>query len=125
HSLHLVGIVSKGAKKFALMQDPKNVGHVITLGDCVGNEKAKVTDIGNGYISFAIKQTGDITDTSNAKDTYSVPLYTDELTLEQMNTASRGKSTNIVDKGAPVVMPGQAAKPPTAPPSTPPPSGHE
>ncbi|MDX2091594.1 MAG: pilus assembly protein PilP [Kofleriaceae bacterium] len=53
--LKLVGIVTQGAQRRALMMDPANMGQTIKKGDCVGREKALVKDIGDGFITFAVR----------------------------------------------------------------------
>jgi Tfp pilus assembly protein PilP len=53
--LKLVGIVTQGAQRRALMMDPGNMGQTIKKGDCVGREKALVKDIGDGFITFAVR----------------------------------------------------------------------
>lgn len=53
--LRLVGIVTVRAQRRALMMDPGNIGQFIKKGDCVGREKALVKDIGDGFITFAVR----------------------------------------------------------------------
>lgn len=53
--LKLVGIVTLRAQRRALMMDPGNMGQTIKKGDCVGREKALVKDIGDGFITFAVR----------------------------------------------------------------------
>jgi hypothetical protein len=43
--LRLVGLVSRGTVKTALMMNSRNVGEFIHRGECVGKEKALVSDI--------------------------------------------------------------------------------
>ncbi len=51
--LKLVGIVAQGTQRKVLMMGGP-LGYIIKRGDCVGKEKAVVTDIGTGYITFQI-----------------------------------------------------------------------
>lgn len=55
HDLKFVGIVTLRAQRRALMMDPGNMGQTVKKGDCVGREKALVKDIGDGFITFAIR----------------------------------------------------------------------
>jgi hypothetical protein len=43
--LKLVGLVSKGTLKTAVMMNSRNIGEFVHRGDCVGKEKALVSDI--------------------------------------------------------------------------------
>lgn len=38
-----------------LMMDPGNLGHIIKARDCVGKEKAVVSDIGDEFICFQVE----------------------------------------------------------------------
>jgi Tfp pilus assembly protein PilP len=53
--LKLVGIVTVRAQRRALMMDPGNIGQFVKKGDCVGREKALVKDIGDGFVTFAVR----------------------------------------------------------------------
>ena len=53
--LKLVGIITLRAQRRALMMDPGNIGQTVKKGDCVGREKALVQDIGDGFITFAVR----------------------------------------------------------------------
>jgi Tfp pilus assembly protein PilP len=81
--LKLAGIVARGTKRYALMQDTANYGHIVARGDCVGREKARVKDIGAGYITFeitpeiAVSQGG----VPRPAEERSVQLYPGELTV--------------------------------------------
>jgi Tfp pilus assembly protein PilP len=57
--LRLVGIISEGTARKAVMMDTANFGHGIKRGDCVGKEKAVVKDIGAGYITFVVEEDPD------------------------------------------------------------------
>ena len=52
--LRLVGIVTRGPKKYALFQDTGDVGRIVHRGDCLGREKARVKDIGSGFVTLEI-----------------------------------------------------------------------
>jgi len=52
--MKLVGIVSRGTMRKALMMDSANRGWIIKRGDCVGKEQAVVKEIGTGSITFVV-----------------------------------------------------------------------
>lgn len=56
-ALKLIGIVSQGTQRKALLADSFE-GKVVKKGDCVGREKAFVKDIGAGYITFTVEAIG-------------------------------------------------------------------
>ena len=77
--LRLVGIVSRGLKRYALMQDSANFGQIVTRGDCIGKEKARVKEIGAGYLTLEVKPDGAAPGTATIAQERSIPLYPDEL----------------------------------------------
>jgi Tfp pilus assembly protein PilP len=81
--LKLAGIVARGTKRYALMQDTANYGHIVARGDCVGREKARVKDIGAGYITFEITPEIAVTQggVPRPAEERSVQLYPGELTV--------------------------------------------
>lgn len=79
--LKLVGIVSRGLRRYALMQDTANVGQIVTRGDCVGKEKARVKEIGAGYVTFEVMPEGLTPGVPRVPEERSVPLYPDELPM--------------------------------------------
>lgn len=109
--LKLVGIVSRGLRRFALMQDTANVGQIVTRGDCVGKEKARVKEIGAGYVTFEVMPEGTAPGVPRIPEERSVPLYPEELPM------MRGQDSED-DVMVPVVAPRTAA-PASAPASTP------
>ena len=50
-----VGVVAQGTLRKVLMMDPGNLGHIIKARDCVGKEKAVVSDIGDEFICFQVE----------------------------------------------------------------------
>jgi hypothetical protein len=96
--LKLVGIVSQGTQRKALMMGGP-LGHIIKRGDCVGKEKVLVKDIGTGYITFQLET-----------DEYSVQLNPKQLAINEPEIAVPAHRTTI----APAVPP-PAALPPRAP----------
>ena len=105
--LKLTGIVARGTRHFALMQDSANFGHIVARGDCVGRENARVKDIGAGYITFEITPETVIGSTGVARpaEERSVQLYPGELTVKPAGASdSKRDSENAV-------MPGQTGSP--------------
>jgi hypothetical protein len=53
--LRLSAIFTRGLKHYALFQDPGDVGQELaTVHDCIGKEKARVTDISDGVVTLEI-----------------------------------------------------------------------
>lgn len=98
--LRLVGIVSRGLKRYALMQDSANFGQIVTRGDCIGKEKARVKEIGAGYVTLELKPDGLTPGTTQVAQERSIQLYPDELAL--------GRDTEDSTVIPQVVMPPQA-----------------
>lgn len=46
--LELVGVLNKGGKKYALLQDPTKKGYIVKMGDRIG--KSKIIEISSDYI---------------------------------------------------------------------------
>jgi Tfp pilus assembly protein PilP len=107
--LKLSGIVARGTKHFALMQDTKGFGWIIGRGDCVGREKAPVKDIGGSSITFEVAPQASASGTARATPELSVKLYPDELPLNPGDPRPRDQS------GTPAVMPNQNVAPSTPP----------
>ena len=121
--LKLIGIVSQGTVKKALMLDNANLGNIIRKGDCVGKEKAFVRDIGQRYITFSISP-----DPTNAAqqnpEELSVKLYPDEVTLGGSVLDGGPVTTGpviIAPSAGPTTVPGpnQSSAPKVPPPGSP------
>lgn len=96
--LKLVGIVSRGLRRYALMQDTANLGQIVTRGDCVGKEKARVKEIGAGYVTLEVMPEAGSAGVPRVAEERSIPLYPEELPM------SRGDSGED-DAPVPVVAP--------------------
>ncbi|MEO7730185.1 MAG: hypothetical protein ABIY55_04375, partial [Kofleriaceae bacterium] len=91
--LKLVGIIAQGTQRKVLMMGGP-LGYIIKRGDCVGKEKAVVTDIGTGYITFQID--ADPMSTSQRPPTeYSVQLNPKQLAANDPNEAQQLPRTTI------------------------------
>ncbi|HEY5925387.1 MAG TPA: pilus assembly protein PilP [Kofleriaceae bacterium] len=108
--LRLVGIVSKGTQRKALMMDPGNLGHIIRRGDCVGKEKAVVKDIGPGFINFVVQPDPQDKTPNRIPEERSIQLHPKGL---QVAPQSQPDGTSA-QPAAPIVAP------PTQPPPPPP-----
>jgi hypothetical protein len=81
--LRLVGIVSRGPRRFALFQDTIDHGHIVHRNDCIGKEKAKVKDIGAGFVTLAIVADPIVGQPPRPPEERSIPLYPEELKLTE------------------------------------------
>lgn len=109
-SLKLIGIVSQGTQRKALMQDGFE-GKVVKKGDCVGREKAFVKEIGAGYITFTVEAVG--------------KSDTTELSMQLYPTAVSLTDPDATDPGAASSTTPTVAPPSAVPPSTPVPPASE
>lgn len=105
-SLKIVGIVSQGTQRKALMMGG-NMGYIIKKGDCVGKEKAYVKDIGAGFITFAVESAGK-TDSME----YSMQLYPTPINMGTPDAIDPGAAS------APMVAPPPGVAPPDDRPSS-------
>jgi len=104
--LRLVGIVSRGTRRFALFQDTADLGHIVNRGDCVGKEKARVKEIGAGFVTLEMASDLVPGQSPNRGEERSIPLYPEELPISDESGADE-----------------EATPPPNVPPpSLPPPS---
>jgi hypothetical protein len=103
--LRLVGIVSRSTRRFALFQDNGDLGHIVTRGDCVGKEKARVKDIGAGFVTLELVPDATPGQPPRAAEERSIPLYPEELAIPESEE------------------PSEAAPPPSLPPPVMPPPG--
>lgn len=114
--LKLVGIVSRGLKRYALMQDSANFGQIVTRGDCLGKEKARVKEIGAGYMTLEVMPEPGIAGAAQVAQERSIPLYPDELPMQQRAAEEDSGATSISpvlppSTQPPVVMPPGAGGP--------------
>lgn len=78
HDLTLVGIVLRGTKSYALFRDSASYGHIVSKGDCLGQEKARVSSIRTGFVN--LQMTPEKTDTGTSEpQEKAIQLYPDEL----------------------------------------------
>jgi Pilus assembly protein, PilP len=108
--LKLVGIVARGLRRYALMQDTANLGHIVTRGDCVGKEKARVKEIGAGYVTLEVMPDVVPEGAPRVPEERSIPLYPEELPM----------SRDLEDGEAPPALPAPVVLPPAEGPAPPP-----
>lgn len=115
--LKLVGIVSRGLKRYALMQDSANFGQIVTRGDCIGKEKALVKEIGAGYMTLAVMPETVAAGAPAVAQERSIPLYPEELPMT--------RSSDDEEDVGPAVMPPVVLPPSSGPRQAPgsPPAG--
>ena len=112
--LKLVGLVSLGTRKTALMMNSRNIGEFVRRGDCVGKEKALVADIvmhdQTACLTFQVA--GDSTEkgTRQAPREQTICLYPNGL------PAPESQPSIPTDSNTPVVAPPPGA-PQVAPPA--------
>jgi Tfp pilus assembly protein PilP len=115
--LKLVGIVSRGLRRYALMQDTANLGQIVTRGDCVGKEKARVKEIGAGYVTLEVMPETVAAGAPRVPEERSIPLYPEELPVMRGEEDSGGTPEA---PAAPVVLPdGPSVNPAPAPTAAP------
>ncbi len=52
--LELTGIVLRGTRGYALFRDRQGASHIVNRGDCIGSDKALITNIGSNYVQLAL-----------------------------------------------------------------------
>jgi Tfp pilus assembly protein PilP len=82
--LVLMGIVVRGAQRFALFRDAKD-GHLVDRGSCLGREKALVTEIGDGHVTIEILPEMVAGGAEPTPEKRSIPLYASEITVEDVD----------------------------------------
>ena len=82
--LVLIGIVVRGAQRFALFRDAKGVGHMVERGRCLGRERAVITEIGDGHVTIEIMPEAVPGGPDPVAEKRSIPLYANELTVDDL-----------------------------------------
>ena len=82
--LVLIGIVVRGAQRFALFRDAKGVGHMVERGRCLGRERAVVTEIGDGHVTIEITPEAVPGGADPVPEKKSIPLYANEITVDDL-----------------------------------------
>jgi len=103
--LRLVGIVSRGTTRFALFSDPSGKGHTIHRSDCVGKEKARVKQIGAGFVTLIISSEPVNGQSPRPPEERSIPLYPKELPIGELEEGESGESPTPPAPRGPVRVP--------------------
>lgn len=77
--LRLSAILAEGTKRYAMFQDSSDFGHFVMRGDCVGKEKARVVEIGAGFVRFEFLPEVAPGQPPRASETFDVQLFPDEI----------------------------------------------
>ena len=122
--LRLVGIVTKGVNKYALFQDPSDYGHIVRRRECLGREKAKVKDIGAGFVTLEITPDSSASAAPRPSEERSIPLYPNELKLGETDRGRGASPSGVAPPAMPSggtdpVLPSEPAPAPVTPPTTP------
>lgn len=80
--LRLVGIVLRGSRSYALFVDKGSQGHIVTRGDCLGQEKARVLSVRAGFVTLQIIPEAAQGVPDSALQERTIALYPDELPVD-------------------------------------------
>lgn len=105
--LKLVGIIAQGTQRKVLMMGGP-LGYIIKRGDCVGKEKAVVTDIGTGYITFQIDP-DPLSASQRPPTEYSVQLNPKQLAANDPGESQSLPRTTLTPLVPPPVLPPSGA----------------
>ena len=106
--LRLVGIVSEGTRRYALFQDTADVGQIIYRGDCVGKEKARVKDSGDGFVTLETVPEVLPNQPVRPPEDRSIPLYPEELPVAEDPEGGPPVPVKVKSNG-PTIKEGSAA----------------
>lgn len=81
--LRLVGIVKRGRSYAQFIDKSDKDSWIIRRGDCVGQEKAIVDEIGVGYVSLSITPDAPPGAPAPAPQRQDIPLYPEELEIPE------------------------------------------
>ncbi|MBK9073022.1 MAG: hypothetical protein IPL79_18800 [Myxococcales bacterium] len=77
--LRLSAILAAGTQRHAMFQDSTDYGHFVMRGDCVGKEKARVVEVGAGFVRFEFLPEVAPGQPPRASETFDVQLFPDEV----------------------------------------------
>jgi len=77
--LKLSAILAAGTQRHAMFQDAADFGHFVMRGDCVGKEKARVVEVGAGFVRFEFLPEVAPGQPPRASETFDVQLFPDEV----------------------------------------------
>lgn len=77
--LRLSAILAQGTQRHAMFQDSSDFGHFVMRGDCVGKEKARVVEVGAGFVRFEFLPEVAPGQPPRPSETFDVQLFPDEM----------------------------------------------
>jgi Tfp pilus assembly protein PilP len=84
--LRLVGIVLRGTRSYALFVDRGEKGHIVTRGDCLGVEKARVLSVRAGFVTLRLHSDATQATAESELQERTIALYPDELLVDTGET---------------------------------------
>jgi Tfp pilus assembly protein PilP len=99
HDLKLVMVVSRGPQRWAVFQDKAGLGHISRRNDCVGREKARVKDIGSGFVTLEITPDVVPNQAPRPPEERSMALYPDEVPIA--DSEKPDDSEGVISTSAP------------------------
>jgi Tfp pilus assembly protein PilP len=80
--MRLVGIVLRGTRSYALFVDKSEKGHIVTKGDCLGLEKARVLSVRAGFVTLQLYPDATQSTAETELQERTIALYPDELLVD-------------------------------------------
>lgn len=80
--MRLVGIVLRGSRSYALFVDKGEKGHIVTRGDCLGFEKARVLSVRAGFVTLQLIPDATQATAESELQERTIALYPDELSVD-------------------------------------------
>jgi Tfp pilus assembly protein PilP len=80
--MRLVGIVLRGTRSYALFVDKGEKGHIVTRGDCLGVEKARVLSVRAGFVTLQLYPDATQATPESELQERTIALYPDELSVD-------------------------------------------
>jgi Tfp pilus assembly protein PilP len=80
--MRLVGIVLRGTRSYALFVDKGEKGHIVTKGDCLGVEKARVLSVRAGFVTLQLYPDASQATPESELQERTIALYPDELSVD-------------------------------------------
>lgn len=80
--MRLVGIVLRGTRSYALFVDKGEKGHIVTRGDCLGVEKARVLSVRAGFVTLQLYPDATQPTAESELQERTIALYPDELSVD-------------------------------------------
>ncbi|HVK73268.1 MAG TPA: hypothetical protein VM734_08090 [Kofleriaceae bacterium] len=103
--LRLVGIVSRGTTRYAMFSDTRQEGHIVRRGDCLGTEKARVKEIGAGFVTLEVSPEQVNNQAPRAPEERSIPLHPKELQLDEPDDEEPARSRSSIPFATPAPSP--------------------